>query len=374
MISIAEHRAQLMESGYVVCRGMIPPDELRRLRHSVDRIVDRVPEPQGRITLHEWVDRDTAEAVEFFFDQRTLGFSCELMDAPAAEPLGLWILCESGTGWHRDIHPIDMAPLDGLQEDIRLNGPSYLQWHIALYDDSFLHVIPGSHLRRNSEVERKIERRMGVMPLPGDKVVDLKAGDGVVYISAFLHAAKPNGDVKRRTYHMGYQAFGNKGFTHFFPRALGIDFIDHLSPWAAAQCRESERLRSQWNDEVVAAFRAMLDRDGHEFARTFEVLHPSEHARMTSVIVLSKMAYLIRKYKDSDADDSRNTPAVQALAARFSASELDQLWERFKTLDEELTADSEQYEPLFQNPPMKYHFYEMPQHFDVGDFIASWAV
>ena len=69
--SIEEQREQLMESGYVMCRGMIPPDELERLSESVDRIVERPPEPLSRVDLTEWVDGETADAVEFFFDERT---------------------------------------------------------------------------------------------------------------------------------------------------------------------------------------------------------------------------------------------------------------------------------------------------------------
>ena len=93
---------------------------------------------------------------------------------------------------------------------------------------------------------------------------------------------------------------------------------------------------------------------------------------MTSVIVLSKIAYGIRKYKDSDSDDWQYTRAVKDLGARFTAVELDRLWDRFETLDDALKADTEQYESLFQNAAMMYHFYEMPANFDVPDFIASW--
>ena len=228
--TIETQREQLMELGYVIVRDMIPPEELQRLRNSVDRIVQRATDAgvESRVITTDWVEPETADAVEFLFDERTLGFSRELMNVPAVIPSGMWVLIASGTGWHRDIHPIDMAPLDGLQEDIRLNGPPYLQWHIALYDDSFLHIVPGSHLRRNNDEERKIERRMGVVPLPGSMAVDLKAGDGVIYINCFLHSATPNGDAKRRTFHGGYYAVGNKGFIHHLPDAMGVDFVEHL--------------------------------------------------------------------------------------------------------------------------------------------------
>ena len=164
--TIDKQRTQLMESGYIMVRDLIHPDELPQLRKSVDLMAERAPESclKSRFTMTDWVDESTADAVEFCFEERSLGFSRQLMDVPAVTPLGMFVLCASGTGWHRDIHPIDMAPLDGLQEDLRLNGPCYLQWNVPLYDDSFLHFIPGSHLRRNNAEERKIERRIGVVP------------------------------------------------------------------------------------------------------------------------------------------------------------------------------------------------------------------
>ena len=109
----ANHQKQeLMQTGYVIVRDLIPPGELRRLRESADAIVDKAP-ASGRVTMTDWVDQQTANAVEFCFDDRIFDFSRQLMEAPDAAPLGMWVLCASGTGWHRDIHPIDMAPLDG---------------------------------------------------------------------------------------------------------------------------------------------------------------------------------------------------------------------------------------------------------------------
>lgn len=189
----AEQREQLMRHGYIILRGMIPPDEVAELRKSVDAIIERAP-PQSRVDLTRWVDRETASGVEFFVDDRVFEFSQKLMNAPDVVGHGMWILRQADTGWHRDIHTYHMVPLDGLQEDIRLNGPPYLQWNIALYDDPYFHFIPASHLRRNNEHENKIERRDGAVPLPGMTCLDLKAGDGSVYINAMLHCAKPSGE------------------------------------------------------------------------------------------------------------------------------------------------------------------------------------
>ena len=370
--SLEGQKEQLMREGYVIVRDMIPPDELERLRESVDTIIDKAP-PSSRVMVTEWVDKQTANAVEFYFDDRTLGFTRRLMGAPDVAPQGMWVLCHSGTGWHRDIHPIDMAPLDGLQEDIRLNGPPYLQWNLALYDDSYLHVIPRSHLRRNNEAESKKERRMGVVPLPGEITVDLKAGDGLVYINGILHSATPNGDDKRRTLHFGYQSFGAKGFSHFFlPATIGVEFVEYLSPQAAEQCHHFEELHAKRHDDIAFTLRAILDKNKNAFMEGLARIHRSEHARMTTLVVLSKIAYVIRDYKNSDAEESTNAPCFQRMANRFTVNELDQLWQRFAVLDSKLQSDTKQYEPLFQSGPMKYFFYDMPQDFGVDDFIASW--
>ena len=361
-----------MELGYVIVRDMIPPAELQELRESVDAIVERAP-ASGRVTMTDWVDRPSANAVEFCFDDRVGDFSRQLMEAPDAAPLGMWVLCASGTGWHRDIHPIDMAPLDGLQEDVRLNGPPYVQWNIALYDDNYLHAIPGSHLRRNNADERKVERRSGVVPLPGAATVDLEAGDGVVYINNILHSATPNGDAKRRTLHLGYQAFGGRAFTHFFlPATMGVHFIEHLAPWAVEKCVHFEELHNRRHDDIAATLRAILDADERAFMEGLDRIHQSEDARMTTLVVLSKVAYVIRKYKDSDAEDYANGPCIQGMADRFTGEELERLWDRFSVLDSKLQADAEHYESLFQSGPMKYFFCDMPANFGVDDFIASW--
>jgi hypothetical protein len=41
-------------------------------------------------------------------------------------------------------------------------------------------------------------------------------------------------------------------------------------------------------------------------------------------------------------------------------------------LDAKLQTDTEQFVPGFQSKPMPYYFNEMPDGFDVEDFIDSW--
>ena len=54
--TIEAQREQLMELGYVIVRDMIPPEELQRLRNSVDRIVQRATDAgvESRVITTEW--------------------------------------------------------------------------------------------------------------------------------------------------------------------------------------------------------------------------------------------------------------------------------------------------------------------------------
>lgn len=371
-LNLPEQREALIQDGFLIVRGMISPDELESFRASSDAIIEAAPRA-GRIVITDWVQQSSADVLEYLFDERTFGFTRDLLDAPDAAPLGMWILCSANTGWHRDIHPFDMAPLDGLQEDIRMNGPCYLQWNIALYDDAFLHVVPGSHLRRNSREESKIERSMGLVALPGYMKVDLKAGDGVLYINNILHAASDSESDKRRTLHLGYSGFGGRGFAHFYPTmSMCTDFLDRISTEFAELCHQFDSLHERRREDVTRVLRAILDRDTTAFAAAFERIHPSQHCRMVTAIVLSKAAYLMRKYKGSDEKTYMNGPVMKKLTASFSADELEELWGRFAVLDSKLQADEDIYEPLFQSGPTRYFFYEMPESFGMDDFVQSW--
>jgi hypothetical protein len=98
---------------------------------------------QPRLRSAPLIDELTANAVETWVHDNTLGVSRQLLCSPEAGVTEMWCMCSPLTdhgpaGWHRDIHPVDMAPMDLLQQDILANGPRYLQWNIPLYDDSVL--------------------------------------------------------------------------------------------------------------------------------------------------------------------------------------------------------------------------------------------
>ena len=176
------NRDQFMEEGYLVLREVVPPAELEDLRAGYERMVDRQrgiwscernpDDPPGgvwetgaqpRLMLHrpplvDLIDKGTANTAEIWLHENTQGVSTQLMGEPDAAVTEMMMMCspvrDRGPAvWHRDIHPIDTAPLQGYIDDIIENGPRYVQWNISLYDDSVLWVVPGSHLRINTEEE-----------------------------------------------------------------------------------------------------------------------------------------------------------------------------------------------------------------------------
>lgn len=100
--------------------------------------------------------------------------------------------------WHRD----DLPPEATSEEELlKLNGHEawHAQWNLALYEDASLVVIPGSHVRARTDVERNAgpyERT-----LPGILVVKLDPGDVVFYNNNILHRGVYRKDKERMTLH-----------------------------------------------------------------------------------------------------------------------------------------------------------------------------
>ena len=173
-------REQFIDQGYLILRDVIPPAKLEELRATNEILVerqkavwsrDRAPDdppggvwesaPQPRLGLHnspELIDEKTADAVEFWLHENTLGVSTQLIGRPETAVNEMMMMCNpvrdhGPAEWHRDIHPIDTAPLEGYVGDFLDNGPRQVQWNIPMYDDNVLWVMPGSHCRLNTDEE-----------------------------------------------------------------------------------------------------------------------------------------------------------------------------------------------------------------------------
>ena len=384
---------QFLNDGYAIIPECIPPDMLDQLRGSFATLVERQKaiwaceaqpdDPPGgvwetsaqpRLSYDQVVDEATADTIDFTLHANTMGVSRQLMRSEDAATLCFFLMCSpvkdcGPASWHRDIHPVDQAPLTGLQRDLRENAPGVVQWNVPLYDDSVLWVVPGSHRRPNTQAENEQLLADRTVPLPNSIPVELKAGDGVCYTNTILHWGSDYSAKLRRTIHFAHRAFGGLIYPYVPHFYWEPELLRHASPSGRALLNRSLVLRNRELDTVTSLFRALIARDEQAFREELARLHPGEQQRLVCIIQLSKFAYKIRFQPENYGGDMRQSDLV---AERLSEEEIDVLWERFAPLDAELKTDEDQFTPGFQSTPMKYNFEEMPGGFGVDEFVAGW--
>ncbi|KAJ5697915.1 hypothetical protein N7488_011599 [Penicillium malachiteum] len=105
--------------------------------------------------------------------------------------------------WHRDDIP-ETATAEEELAQLAAKSPggrqSHAQYNLALCPDASLIVVPGSHRRARTDIERNAEPY--APHLPNQLVVELQPGDAVFYDSNILHRgvykAKPEGGEETR--------------------------------------------------------------------------------------------------------------------------------------------------------------------------------
>ena len=406
-------RRKFLEQGYLVLREVIAREQLEQLRRDFEVLVgkqrriwaqERGPDdppggvwetqPQPRLgSYHQLIDEGTASTVEVWLQESTLGVSRQLFSAPETVGMaGMMLMCSpvrdhGPARWHRDVHPIDMAPLSGLQKDLVENGPKYLQWNIPLYDDDVLWVVPGSHRRVNTETEDRELLADPRKPLTGGIPVELKAGDGVVYVNYILHWGSNYSAKIRRTIHGGHT---------IFPYYPDMSFSENLPAEARALFRQWDKRSAALQDWTEAALRAVLKSDVAAYDKALEALQPGvgEAGKMVLSIYLCKATLHMQVVKHHDAKTNGASDPLAGItedyrsralrphsisinwgpqfADRFTVEEAAALHSRFATLDRKLQAKEEHFAPSFQSSPMRYFFNEMPADLGLGEFIASW--
>ncbi|GES60231.1 phytanoyl-CoA dioxygenase family protein [Aspergillus terreus] len=159
-----------------------------------------------------------AEFARFYFSDKVLAVAEELLGITAdahkqdgEEPLvmelfNLLVAPETKDfelRWHRD----DIPETVSAEEEAALlakkspgGRQSHAQYNLALCPDASLIVVPGSHRRVRTEIERNAGPYEA--ELPGQLVVELQPGDAVFYDSNILHRGvyrgKPEGGEESR--------------------------------------------------------------------------------------------------------------------------------------------------------------------------------
>ena len=402
------NRDQFLEEGYVILRGVIPPQQLEGLRRAHEVLVERQKEiwarqrgpddPPGGVwethaqprlnlgALADQIDAQTIGAVEIWLHENMQGVSSRLLGVEDAAVTEMMVMCNpvrdhetaGHRGWHRDFYPPHTAPLQGYADDILENGPRYIQWNLPLYDDSVLWVVPGSHARLNTAKENAALNSDARTPVPGAVQTHLAAGDGVAYILPLLHWGSRYNARMRRTIHGGFAEYTTQ---------KDLPFLEHLSPASQAAFKRWNERSSQTFEHIEETLRAVVDGDGTAYKAALERLHPGrgEKGRLLSTIFLSKSAKRILQLKSPDFDSLPEQEQVWAtsihpmtlqwgkpLADRFSDQEAEILWTRFKFVDDLLQNEEVQWVPGFQGDETHYYFDQVPADLSVEAFLGTF--
>ena len=150
--------------------------------------------------------------------------------------------------WHRDDIPPSATPEEELA---KLSQPAWhAQWNLALYDDTSLIVVPGSHNRARTDVERAVDSYRSDMP--GQISVHLKAGDVVFYDNNILHRGIYDSSVPRMTLHgsIGHVNAGNARARNVLQHGVG-DWVDRCN-FSSLQAKEVHKRAESMREKLLA--------------------------------------------------------------------------------------------------------------------------
>jgi hypothetical protein len=233
----------LQHQGYVIIPSLLTPAELAALRSAatsltavaragqwphVRTVGKQFPPWDASLVPHQtgiWgvqhllhpalpVGKEGRDAfVGVYFHERVLGAVGELLETTAEERDGGLVMelmnmlvrpdGEEGFGlrWHRDDIPATATAeeeVERLEKGVR-EGYVHAQWNLPLFEDESLVVVPGSHVRARTQVEREADAY--AEELPGMVKVVLQPGDCVFYDNNILHRGVYDVTKERMTLH-----------------------------------------------------------------------------------------------------------------------------------------------------------------------------
>ena len=413
---------RFMEDGFLILPGFIG-EELDEMRMGVDVLVqlsqaqardNRKPdEPIGgkwhaggqpRVIVERVVTEETAYVADYFRGL-PMQVSTELLGATRVGLGQLQVMVSSVldfgvTDWHRDYTSRVHVPLAGVQMDQAVNGPPYVQWNIALYDDDVFWVVPGSHRNPDSEGLKEQLLRDPKVDVPGSFQANLKAGDAIVYASYMLHWGSPYTSRMRRVIHTGYYDFDKiSSFGHHPHYDMDLPFTKVMSAETHAWFEQQVAWTIQCRDLYERLLRTALDKDGEVFAAQVAQAHPEESCRMVTVAHLCRMAEVLERmigsrYEQLTAEERREAESGYGenfwadFKSRFTREEADALGQRFALMTDRMLADRQRSDdhytevhrrlhgdptatPNYESRPLRTHYHEMAD-LKLDELISSW--
>jgi hypothetical protein len=239
-----EQLSQFETDGYVTIEEAVEPRLLEPLRAAAERVTERTrrgewPHRRGAPEGDVWgvqnlLHPDLEEPVfaEYMATDAVLEVARGLLRDDVR--LGLVNLLVNPSKadfeieWHRDMIRRELPPEEEVRELNRFMDT--VQWNTALYDDPCLLIVPASHNRASTPEERDAQFRRPMVPLPHQRVVELKAGQGVYYNNLLIHRGVYPSGRKRATLHAA--------LARAETREYDID-LDYLSWMAEPSFREA---------------------------------------------------------------------------------------------------------------------------------------
>jgi ectoine hydroxylase-related dioxygenase (phytanoyl-CoA dioxygenase family) len=161
---------------------------------------------------------------------------------------------EYSLGWHRDIIQIPQEEIeDWIFSPERFHNS--VQINLPLVDENSLWVVPGSHIRPNTEAENAVfAGSKHYAPLgsemPGGIPVSLNAGQAVLYNNNLIHRGYTKKMIlPRRTLHMGYHSAKYPPTWHFYllnGSLLTPEYLKTLSPTMQSMMHEYLECRKKY--------------------------------------------------------------------------------------------------------------------------------
>lgn len=273
-----KHIEEFQTQGFTVFRGIIPPTLIDELRTECERGAAIARERHGanaqRFQPISGYPVNQKPFEEFQQLEAVHGAIDRIMDMPwESTGLGLMgVLVEPSadawcTAWHRDWRDNIMGLELSLWDAQFQNPAMFNQVNCALYEDSCTWVVPGSHLRRDTdeEVARFPTRPIhgpnleGLSPaqretacleycqsLPGATRLLLDAGDYCLYRNSLWHLGNYIPYRKRATLHDGVMTTSFR------------EWIDTMPALAAARVEQGHGWENP-NADRIAADRTLAD-------------------------------------------------------------------------------------------------------------------
>ncbi|WP_308639577.1 phytanoyl-CoA dioxygenase family protein [Paenibacillus silvisoli] len=211
MITSTE-RDSYYEHGYLICRQIFSPEHVAYIKLGVQRIIDQAKSGEGKDI--PWINKEKGipERLSYLLSpdyfQPEIAFTLEespiidiiegLLEGPVRYSLAGMLASGDGKGyslpWHRDLAPTEGS---GQLTQLIRAARNCCQLNAPLFQDRYLKIVPGSHIRATSSAEIDTFKNIPNGEMPGELTVELEPGDIVFYNPNLIHTGyNPEGSFR----------------------------------------------------------------------------------------------------------------------------------------------------------------------------------